>query len=169
MTATPPSKQISRACAPALAALLLTLFVAISSAGVIAASGGGGGGDGRIHWKLLGDAQVKIDGKPPLTWSVYQPEKSQKKNNLVLVLLGHRYLALDFKAKAVYQVLPTDLEPKGADFDSGDLFREDRLVPSDSWTVRDVGPAELIKVTLKDYGRQMEVMLRHPPDNRKFY
>jgi hypothetical protein len=166
MKAIPRSGQMSRASAPSLAVFFLTLLVAITLAGGIRANAGG---DGRIHWKLLGDAQLKIDGKPPLTWSVYQPEKSQKKSNLVLVLLGHRYLALDYKAKTVYQVLPTDLEPKGADFDSGDLFTEDRLVPTDSWTVRDVGPAELIRVTLKDYGRQMEVMLRHPPDNRKFY
>jgi len=127
------------------------------------------GGEGRIHWKLLDDALLKLDGKPPLTWSVYQPEKSQKKNNLVLVLLGHRYLALDFKAKLVYQVLPSDLQAQGTDFESGDLFTQDRLLPSDNWTVRDVGPAEQIRVTLKDYGRELEILLRHPPDLRKFY
>jgi hypothetical protein len=88
---------------------------------------------------------------------------------LVLVLLGHRYLALDIKAKLAYQVLPTDLEAQGQDFESGDLFIKERLLPSDSWTVRDVGPAELVKVTLKDYGRELEVMLRHPPDMRAFY
>jgi len=127
------------------------------------------GGDGRIHWKLLDDALLKLDGKPPLTWSVYQPDKSQKKNNLVLVLLGHRYLALNFKAKLVYQVLPSDLQAEGSGFESGDLFTEDRLLPTDNWTVRDVGPAEQIRVTLMDYGRELEVLLRHPPDMRKFY
>lgn len=164
MTAPPRSKRISRASTAAAFFLAITSSVALASPPAARA-----GGDARIHWKLLSDAQLKLDGKPPLTWSVYQPEKSQKKNNLVLILLGHRYLALDFKAKLVYQVLPTDLEPQGSDFDSGDLFVAERLLPTDSWTVRDVGPAEQIKVTLKDYGRELEVMLRHPPDMRKFY
>jgi hypothetical protein len=127
------------------------------------------GGDGRIHWKKLGDAQLRLDGRPPLTWNVYQPEKSEKKNHLVLVLIGRRYLALDYKSKQVFQVLPADLQAEGNGFSSGDLFVSDRLVPSDEWTVRDVGPAEQIKLTLKDYGRQMEIQLRHPPDNRAFY
>jgi hypothetical protein len=147
----------------ALGALIL------AGASLASVSAHAGGGDARIHWKLLEDAQLKLDGKPPLNWSVYQPEKSQKKNYLVLVLLGHRYLALDTKAKLAYQVLPTDLEAKGQDFESGDLFTKERLLPSDSWTVRDVGPAELVKVTLKDYGRELEILLRHPPDMRAFY
>src|SRR5271167_1469806 len=78
------------------------------------ARGAGGDGD-RIHWKQLTGAQLKIDGKPPLTWNVYVPEKSHKKDNLVLVLLGHRYLAIDIKARLVYQVLPTDLQAQGQD------------------------------------------------------
>ncbi len=127
------------------------------------------GGDGRTHWKKLGDAQLRLDGRPPLTWNVYQPEKSEKKNHLVLVLIGRRFLAIDYKAKQVFQVLPADLQAEGDGFASGDLFVSDRLVPSDEWTVRDVGPAEQIKLTLKDYGRHMEIQLRHPPDNRAFY
>jgi hypothetical protein len=127
-------------------------------------------GDGdRIHWKQLSDSQIKLDGKAPLSWNIYVPEKSHKKINLVLVLLGHRYLEIDFKAKLVYQVLPTDLQPLGKDFESGDLSREDRVVPSEAWTVRDVGPAELVRFTLKDYGRQVELFLRHTPDLRAFY
>ena len=132
------------------------------------AAGAGGDAD-RIHWRQLTDSQLKLDGKPPITWNIYVPEKSHKKSNLVLVLLGHRYLAIDFKAKLVYQVLPTDLQAQGKDFESGDLFREERLIPSDSWTVRDVGPAELIKFTLKDYGREVQLFLRHTPDLRAFY
>lgn len=130
----------------------------------------GAGGDGdRIHWRQLTDSQLKIDGKPPLTWNIYVPEKSHKKSNLVLVLLGHRYLAIDFKARQVYQVLPSDLQAQGKDFESGDLFREDRVIPSEAWTVRDVGPAELVKFTLKDYGREVQLFLRHTPDLRAFY
>jgi hypothetical protein len=144
------------------------LFIFAIALACANASGAAGDGD-RIHWKQLTDSQLKLDGKPPLTWNIYQPEKSHKKSNQVLVLLGHRYLAIDFKAKQVYQVLPSDLQAQGKDFESGDLFTKERLLPSDAWTVRDVGPAELIKFTLKDYGRVVELFLRHTPDLRAFY
>ncbi|MGA8145465.1 MAG: hypothetical protein WB987_16375 [Candidatus Acidiferrales bacterium] len=124
---------------------------------------------GRIHWKPIDRGQVKLDNKQPLKTAVYQPDKSQKKNNLVLILLGHRWLALDIKAKLVCQVPPADLTPEGAGFESGDLFASDRLVPSKGWTLRDVGPAELVKLTLNDYGRELQVFLPHPPDLRAFY
>lgn len=125
--------------------------------------------DGRIHWKPIDRGQVRLDDKQPLKTAVYQPEKSQKKPNLVLILLGHRWLALDIKAKTVYQVSPSDLQQQGADFESGDLFTSDRLIPTKNWTERDVGPAERIKLTLNDYGRELEIMLPHPADLRAFY
>lgn len=126
------------------------------------------GEGGRIHWKLRADGQVKLDGKPPLTWNVYQSDK-KKEGHRVLVLLGRRYLALDVKAKLAYRVLPSDLKALGKDFESGDLFTKERLLPSSDWVVRDVGPAELVRLTLGDYGRTLEVMLPHPPDLRAFY
>jgi len=153
---------------PRRAARVTAVFFCATALACTNAAGAGGDVD-RIHWRQLTDSQLKLDGKPPITWNIYVPEKSHKKSNLVLVLLGHRYLAIDFKAKLVYQVLPTDLQAQGKDFESGDLFREERLIPSDSWTVRDVGPAELIKFTLKDYGREVQLFLRHTPDLRAFY
>jgi hypothetical protein len=125
--------------------------------------------DGRIHWKPIDRGQVRLDDKQPLKTALYQPDKSQKKPNLVLILLGHRWLALDIKAKTVYQVLPSDLQAQGADLESGDLFTNDRLIPSKNWTARDVGPAELIKLTLNDYGRELQLSLPHPRDLRAFY
>lgn len=126
------------------------------------------GGPGSIHWKHLENAQLKLDEKPPLKWNVYQPEK-KKNANLVLVLLGRRYLQLDIKAKIVYAVFPTDLESQGGDLESDDLAKPDRVIPSTDWSIRDVGPAELIRVTLGDYGRVLEVSLAHLPDMRPFY
>ena len=145
----------------ATAAILIFLFT-IGSAGAK-------DDNGRIHWKPSDRGQVKLDDKQPLKTAMYQPDKSQKKPNLVLILLGHRWLALDLKARLVYQVLPSDLQPQGSDFESGDLFTSDRLVSSKGWTSRDVGPAELIKVTLQDYGRELQVFVPHPSDLRAFY
>ena len=127
-----------------------------------------------IYWKQIPDAQLRLDGKAPLAWNVYESGKKDKKAkpkdpNVVLVLLGHRYLLLDIRARLVYSVLPTDLHAQGKDFESDDLAQESRLVPSTDWTLRDVGPAELVRFTLGDYGRVLEVSLPHPPDLRPFY
>jgi hypothetical protein len=125
----------------------------------------------QIHWTQLTDAQLKLDSKPPLTWGVYQPDKKSKKKgtDLVLVLVGHRYMMLDLHARLAYVVYPEDLHAQGKDFESDDLAKSINLIPSSDWTVRDVGPAELIRFTLGDYGRVLDVSIAHPPDLTSFY
>jgi hypothetical protein len=121
-----------------------------------------------FHWKAVTEGQVKIDDKIPLTWNVYQPDK-KKDAHLVLVLLGHRWLMLNIKAKSVYQVMPGDLHAQGKDYESDDLAKPSALIPTSNWIDRDVGPAEDIHVTLGDYGRVLEVALPHLMDLRPFY
>lgn len=128
----------------------------------------------RIHWKSVEQAQVKLDDKTPLAWNIYQPDKKDKKSakktsNLVLLLLGHRYLLLNADARLVYEIPLASLQPRGQEFESEDPPANGHLVPSTDWSVRDVGPAELIRLTLGDYGRILEVSLPHPPDMRPFY
>ena len=124
------------------------------------------GGAERYHWKAVTEGQVKIDDKVPLTWNIYQPDK-KKDSNLVLMLLGHRWLMLNIKAKLVYQVARGDLQPRGADYESDDLAKLETLIPSSNWADHDVGPAEDIHVTLGDYGRVLEVELPHLMDLRR--
>jgi hypothetical protein len=144
----------------------ITLLVASISLGVFADARAA---DSKAYlWKSVSQAQCKVDDKTPLNWNVYQTEK-KKEANLVLILIGHRYLALDIKAKLVYDVFPSDLQAKGKDFESGNLFVQSRVLQTDNWSLRDVGPAELIKLTLADYGRELYVELPHMPDMRAFY
>ncbi len=124
------------------------------------------GGAERYHWKAVTEGQVKIDGKIPLTWNIYQPDK-KKEANLILLLLGHRWLMLDMKAKLVYQVTRGDLQAQGTDYESDDLANPEALIPSSDWADRDVGPAEDVHVTLEDYGRVLEVELPHLMDLRR--
>lgn len=114
-----------------------------------------------FHWKYVDGAQVKLDEKVPLTWNVYQPDK-KKESNLVLVLLGRRYILLDTKAKLAYVVLIEDLHGQGQDFDSANLAIASHVIPSTAWSQRDIGPAEQIELTLEDYGRTLSVQLPHP-------
>jgi hypothetical protein len=122
----------------------------------------------RFHWKAVNLAQVKLDDKTPLAFNVYQPEK-KKDSHFVLLLLGRRYIELDIKSKLAYSVPAADIQKKGSEIESDNFAVPRRLIATSDWSVRDVGPAELIKLTLGDYGRLLEVELPHPPDLRAFY
>lgn len=151
---------------------ILAWGILLLSANFAGARAAGPGSDtDRIHWRPEPEAQVKLDDKTPLAWNVFQPDKKDKKKyaSLVLVLLGRRYLMLDVKARLVYAVVPSDLQARGTGFESGALSQASRLIPTSDWSVRDVGPAELIRLTLGDYGRVLQVSLPHPPDLRPFY
>lgn len=117
-------------------------------------------------WKQVPEAQVKLDDMTPLTWNIYQPVKAKsgkrKDPNLVLVLLGHRYLFLNLKAKRVYEVELSDIQKTGEEIETGDLAVKSRLIPTSNWRSRNVGPAELYRVKLGDYGRQLQLSLPHP-------
>jgi hypothetical protein len=122
----------------------------------------------RIRWVPLERARLTLDDKIPLKWNVYAPEKQEKKKDptTLLILLGRRYIALDTKARLAYTVLPSDLKPQGVNFESDPLTNPDRLLPTSDWTIRDVGPALLVRFTLGDYGRDLEVQLPHVLDLR---
>lgn len=151
--------------APIRIAVTLSLFCMLFIASVANAAASRND-SGPIHWKPVDEAQVKLDGKTPLAWNVYQPDK-KKDANLVLILLGHRYLAFDIKAKQVYLVFLQDLRAQGKDFETDDLMQASHMIPSSDWSLRDIGPAESIKLTLGDYGRTVDIQLPHMPDLRR--
>lgn len=126
------------------------------------------GGSDQFLWKSVPRAQLKLDDKTPLAWNVFQTDK-KKESNLVLILLGRRYIALDIKARAAYSVALPDLQPRGGDFESGNPFTQSKVLPTNEWSVRDVGPAELIKFKLGDYGTNVQLELPHMPDLRGLY
>jgi hypothetical protein len=148
--------------------LFLVLFLSACAFSLSTMSFANAGGSSRYLWKSVPRAQVKINDKTPLAWNIFQTGQ-KKETNLVLVLLGRRYIALDIKARVAYSVLLSDLQPKSGDLESGDLFVQSKVLPTDSWTVRDVGPAELIRLKLGDYGIMVQIELPHAPDLRAFY
>jgi hypothetical protein len=143
-------------------------FSVMLAAFLIPSAGRASGDTEHIRWKPVAVAQVKLDDKTPLAFNVYQPEK-KKDSHFVLVLLGRRYIELDIKAKLAYSVPLTDLQKNGNDLESVNFAVPTLLLSTSDWTVRDVGPAEQIKLTLGDYGRLLQVDLPHPPDMRAFY
>lgn len=137
-------------------------YCVLFSANACAANGGDAG---RIHWKQIPDAQLKLDSKVPLNWNVFLPDK-KKLGKLVLVLVGRRYIALDIKTKIAYAVELADLKAQGKDFESDSPVKAERVIPTTEWSDRDAGPAEIVKLTLGDYGRVLEIQLPHMPDLR---
>lgn len=121
---------------------------------------------GKITWQPDSAAQLKLEGHSLKTWNVWVAEK---KKNLVLVQLVHRYVAIDMKEHAAYEVVSGSLKQNGENLETEDPSKDWRAIPSYEWTVRDVGPAELVRVRLGDYGKQVEVQLPHPPDLRWAY
>jgi hypothetical protein len=133
-------------------------FISVTASDFAAAAAG------RVTWKLDDTAHLKLEQHIPRTWGVY---RADKRKNLVLVLLGHRYLALDLKSRLVYEIDPKSLASHGEDLESDEPDAIGRLIPTTEWTDRDVGPAERVLVTLADYGKTMEVELPHPIDLRR--
>src|ERR1700722_14154821 len=125
--------------------ILSALLAAVAAAGAAQNTG-------RTTWTEVSGAQVKLGDKIPIMWSLYQPDKKDKKkdkDDLVLVLLGRRYLLLDTKSRTVYEVKKSDLQAQGTGFTSDDnLAGASRTIPTTEWSIRDVGPAEKIDLTL---------------------
>jgi hypothetical protein len=149
----------------ALALLAAAVACVVASAHPISAAASD---PDRYLWKSVPAAQCKLDDKIPLAWNVYQTD-NKKQANLVLILLGRRFLAMDLHAKLVYNVPKSALTAQGSNWESGDLFVQANILPTSDWSLRDVGPAELIKLTLKDYNRLLQIELPHPADLRGFY
>jgi len=141
------------------------LAASLLSSGIAAAAAD----SDRIRWKQVDESEVKLDDKPPIASNVYLPDKKSKRKDIVLVLLGHRYLLLNTKDHIVYAVFLSDITKDGADIETADLAQPSRVIPSTDWTSRDVGPAQLVKLTLGDYNRVLEVELPHPVDLRGLY
>jgi hypothetical protein len=122
----------------------------------------------RFLWKSVPQAQLKLDDKTPLAWNVFQTDK-KKESHLVVILLGRRYVAFDIKARTAYAVTLSDLQATASGLASGNLFVQSKVLPTADWSLRDVGPAELIKLKLGDYGTTLQIELPHAPDLRGLY
>ena len=139
-----------------LALVACVLFIFFPPAGAVAAD--------KIVWKVNDTAQIKLEDRVPKTWGIWTIEK---RKNLVLILLGHRYLILDLKTHTVYEIQPDSVTKHGDDLETDEPSAIGREIPSSDWIERDVGPAERVLVKLGDYGRTLELVLPHPIDLRR--
>jgi hypothetical protein len=119
-----------------------------------------------LSWKPVEGALLKINGRALFKWGVYTADK---KYQFLLILLMHRYLILDMKGRAVYELKPDDLEHHDAELRSRKPDSQMRRIPSSQWYFHDMGPLEQVRVRLDDYGNTIEMQLPHMPDLRGLY
>jgi hypothetical protein len=120
----------------------------------------------RIVWKPLENAVLKVDERPAKVWNVYRAEK---KDHLLLVTLGRRFLMLDIKGREIYELDPTKFEQKNNELLWHEADKPARPLPTADWVVRDAGRARRIRVRLADEGRVLEVQVPITQDFRSVY
>lgn len=121
---------------------------------------------GKLVWKPVEGSSMHLNEHAPRQWHIYQ---AAKKQNLLLVQLGHRYLVVDTKARAVFEIPPSQVKIDKDDAIAPEPGKETRRIPVLHWDARDIGPAERIEIHLGDYGQMLELQVRHAPDLRAFY
>ena len=150
----------------------------------------------KIVWKPVKEAVLRIDDKPARQWNLYQAEK---KEHLLLVELGVRYLMLDVKAREVWELEPGALARKGNEliWEKKEITAEAprqnasgqapaqseeekekiagatgtgmKLLTSEEWSIRDVGRADRYRLKLSAEGRVLDVQVAHPLSRRSAY
>lgn len=119
-----------------------------------------------IIWKPLGQAILTLDGKPPKTWNAYH---AAKHDHWVLIKLWRRYLLLDLREQAVYDLDPQKLKPAGETLVWSEADRPAEPIAITDWDTRDVGPMRRIRFKFGKSGNLLEIQVPVRPDLRPFY
>jgi hypothetical protein len=144
----------------------------------------------KLLFKTVRMAVLKLDGRPAKIWNVFVAPEQQHR---VLLQLGSRFLMLNTNDREVLEVPADSLRLNGRDIvwdrsrpaaaeakkpegdpaaakpaATGPVKVETPLASTD-WSIRDVGPARMIRLRLTAEGRQLEVQLPIQPDLRILY
>ena len=143
-------------------------------------------GEGPVVWRKVPMALLRVDDEAPKTWQVYRAEKRKQS---LLVQIGARFLVLDIEARRVYELAERTMtrkddssvewndapepapnaaaDPAGPAKKKGEPARLE--LPSEDWTMRDVGPMMRIRLRLSTEGREFDIQIPIQPDLRQFY
>lgn len=137
----------------------------ISLLGLIAATAFSGAPQ-TIIWKPLPQAILLLDDKPPKTWNAY---KAEKHDNWVLLLLWRRYLLVDLREEAVYDLDPQKLKHSGDSLECSEADKPAEPIVISNWDSRDVGLMRRIRFQFGKNGSVLEIQVPEKPDLRPFY
>src|SRR2546425_9993568 len=119
-----------------------------------------------IVWRPVEQAILKLDDRPARIWNVYRAEK---KDHLVLVQLGRRFLMVDYHEREIYELAPEKLERKDKELLWNAADKPSKPMATTDWFVRDAGRVRRIRAKLADEGRVLEVQVPIQPDLRGLY
>lgn len=120
----------------------------------------------KLIWKPLDQIILRVDGKAPQFWNAY---RAAKKDNWILLKLWRRYLLVDLKEGAVYDLDPQKLRSDGANLEWLESEKPAEPILISDWNTRDVGPAYRIRFRFGADGRVLDMQLPHRPDRRSLY
>lgn len=120
----------------------------------------------KLVWKPLENAVLKIDERPAKIWNVYRAEK---RDYLLLVTLGQRFLLLNVKEHQIYELDPAKFERKDEELLWHEADKPAKPLATAGWVVRDAGRARRIRARLAEEGRVLEVQVPIQPDLRGLY
>jgi hypothetical protein len=120
----------------------------------------------KIIWKPLAQAVLKLNGEAPKTWNVYRTEK---RDAWTLVRLWRRYLLIDEREQAVYDLDPQTLKSKADELEWSEADKPAKPIEISEWNTRNIGPARRIRFRFGKDGGSLEVQVPQKPDLRPFY
>ena len=138
----------------------------IAAAIVLSLATAANGAAAKIIWKPLEQAIISVDGKAPQFWNVYTGDKQ---NQHLLVQLWKRYLFVDMKEGAVYDIDPKTLVKKGDGLELPQSAIPEKPLALSEWGTKDMGVTLRLRFKLKPDGRMIELQLPHRPDLRGLY
>ena len=120
----------------------------------------------RVTWKPIDQVILQLNGKAPKTWNVYRAEK---RDGWILVKLWRRYLLIDEREQAVYDLDPQKLKAKGEELEWSDTDKPAKAIEISEWSTRNIGPARRIRFKFGSDGGVLEVQVPQKRDLRPFY
>ncbi len=120
----------------------------------------------KITWKPLEQVILQLNGKAPKTWNVYRAEK---RDAWILVKLWRRYLLIDEREQAVYDLDPQKLKARGDELEWSETDKPAKPIEISGWSTRNIGLARRIRFKFGSDGGVLEVQVPQKPDLRPLY
>ena len=120
----------------------------------------------KLAWKPMPFAVLKLDDQAPKSWNAYHVEKH---HGWILIQLWKRYLLVDLKGEAVYDLDPQKLATKGDSLECSESDLPDKPIEIAEWNERDVGPVRRYRFRLGKNGHVLELQIPLKPNGQPAY
>jgi len=120
----------------------------------------------KVLWKPVEFAILKFDNEPPKSWNAYHAEG---RRGWILIRLWKRYLLVDLREQAVFDLDPQKFSSQGASLEWPSAELPEKSVEIAEWNERDVGPLHRVRFRFGKKGHALEIQLPQRADGRPIY